>query len=37
MEREGSGVSPQDLLKAMDARLEAAQLRLTISKPRAGS
>ena len=34
-ERQGRGVSPQDLLEAMDGRLEAARGRLAASRPAA--
>ena len=34
LEREASGVSPKDLMKAMDARLESAHRRLAVGKPR---
>ena len=35
-EREDSGISPQDMLRQMDARLEAARERLAAGKPSAG-
>ena len=35
-EREGSGISPQDMLQQMDGRLEAARQRLAAGKPSAG-
>lgn len=35
-EREDRGVSPRDMLKQMDARLEAARQRLAAAKPSAG-
>lgn len=35
-EREGSGISPQELLRRMDDRLDAAHRRLEVSKPSAG-
>ncbi len=35
-EREGSGISPQEALRQMDVRLEAARQRLAESKPSAG-
>ena len=35
-EREGSGMTPQEVLRQMDARLEAAHERLASSKPSAG-
>ena len=35
-EREDSGISPQEMLRQMDVRLEAARQRLAAGKPRAG-
>jgi len=35
-ERENSGISPQEVLRRMDDRLEAARKRLAASKPSAG-
>jgi hypothetical protein len=35
-EREGSGLSPQEVLQQMDDRLEAARRRLAAGKPTAG-
>lgn len=34
--REDSGLSPQEMLRQMDVRLEAARQRLAAGKPRAG-
>ena len=34
-ERDGSGISPQELLRRMDDRLEAARQRLVAGKPNA--
>lgn len=35
-ERENNGISPQEVLRRMDARLDAARQRLAAGKPRAG-
>jgi hypothetical protein len=35
-EREGSGISPQEVLRQMDVRLEAVRRRLAAGKPSAG-
>lgn len=35
-ERDGSGLTPQEVLREMDVRLEAARQRLASSKPSAG-
>ena len=35
-EREDSGISPQEMLRQMDVRLEAARQRLAADKPSAG-
>ena len=35
-EREDSGISPQEILRQMDVRLEAARQRLAAGKPSAG-
>ena len=35
-ERENNGISPQEVLRRMDARLDAARQRLADGKPRAG-
>ena len=35
-EREDNGMSPQEVLRRMDARLDAARQRLAANKPRAG-
>jgi hypothetical protein len=35
-EREDSGISPQEMLRQMDVRLEAARQRLAAGKPSAG-
>ena len=35
-EREDSGISPQDMLRQMDARLDSARERLAAGKPSAG-
>ena len=35
-ERENNGISPQEVLRRMDARLDAARQRLAAGKPRTG-